>query len=165
MWACATNTHLPGTAVQHELSRAVSSTHIQQDVSRAIELAKVLRLAQGLRLVHTIRAYAITAYLREKKKMCALFKMIYMCNRQISPSCVEVGNAALEILFSQEQSATCVRYGQASALLLTLVFIVDHQLGAVEKNNHSTCLHIRTKFVYRSVFLIVLIFSFFLRLR
>lgn len=80
---------------------------------------------------------------------------LFICatkSRQISPSCVEVGNAALEVLFSQEQGATCVRYGEASSLLLTLVFIIDHQLGAVEKNNHSTCLHIRTKFVYRSVF-------------
>lgn len=51
MWACATNTHLLGTAVQHESSRAVSSTHIKQDVSRPLELAKVLGFVQVFRPV------------------------------------------------------------------------------------------------------------------
>lgn len=145
MWACATNTHLPGTAVQHELSRAVSATHIQQDVSGRLELAKVLGFVQVLRpVVDIIRADAITAYLGEKKEMSAKVFIWATKSRQISPSCVEVGNAALEIVFSQVQGAACARYGQASTLLPSLVFIVDHQLGAVEKNNHSAGLHIRT---------------------
>lgn len=93
--------------------------------------------------------------------MCAKLFICATKSRQISPSCVEVGNAALEILLSQVQGATCVRYGRGSTLLLTFVFIIDHQLGAVEKNNHSTCLHIRTKFVYRSVFHIVSCFHSF----
>lgn len=57
VWPCATNTHLLGTAVQHELSRAVSTTHIQQDVSRPLELAKVLGFVQVIRpVVDIIRA-------------------------------------------------------------------------------------------------------------
>lgn len=41
-----TNTHLSGSAIQHELGRALGSAHIQQDVSGRLERAEVLRFEQ-----------------------------------------------------------------------------------------------------------------------
>lgn len=61
---------------------------------------------------------------------------------QISPSCVEVGDAALEAVFSQEQSAACVGYGAAAAVRLTMVFIIDNHLNPVWKHTYITCLSI-----------------------
>lgn len=60
-----------------------------------------------------------------------------MQSEEILPSCVEVGNAAFELLLSQEQRATCVRYGSAATLLLTIVFIINKQRGPVWKNHHG----------------------------
>lgn len=59
-----------------------------------------------------------------------------MQSQEILPSCVEVRYAAFELLLSQEQGATCVRYGSAATLLLTLVFIINKQLSPVWKNRY-----------------------------
>lgn len=47
-WACKTNTHLLRDAVQHQLSRTVCSTNVQQDISRSLEVGEVLSLVQIL---------------------------------------------------------------------------------------------------------------------
>lgn len=52
-------------------------------------------------------------------------------SKKTLPSRVEVGNAAFEIVFSQNHGATGVRYGAAAALYLTRVFIVNEQIHPV----------------------------------
>lgn len=69
-----------------------------------------------------------------------------MQSEEILPSCVEVGNAAFELLLSQEQGATCVRYGSAATLLLTVVFIINKQRGPVWKNHHGGSFFLYTSF-------------------
>lgn len=69
-----------------------------------------------------------------------------MQSEEMLPSCVEVGHAAFELLSSQEHGATCVKYGIAATLLLTLVFIVNKQLSPVWKNHHGISLYTSLRF-------------------
>lgn len=55
------------------------------------------------------------------------------------PPGVEAGHAALELVPSQKQEATGVRYGR-SALLLTFIFVIDEQLSPVWKIPHCVSL-------------------------
>lgn len=47
------------------------------------------------------------------------------------PSCVEVGQAAFELVLSQNHRASSAGYGNAGILLLARIFIIDKQLNTV----------------------------------
>lgn len=52
------------------------------------------------------------------------------------PSCVEVGHAAFESIFSKEYKAARVRDGHATSLLLAIIFIVHRKPNAITKETH-----------------------------
>lgn len=125
-------TNLFSTAVTHELSGAVCSTHIQQHVSRGLEGAEVLRLVQTARPVRQKKDEHVFAACEAP----GIFQKISSGQGgEDLPPCVEVRHAAFELVPSQKHEAAGVRYG-CSTLLLTLIFIIDEQLSPVWKISH-----------------------------
>lgn len=131
------------------LSAAHTSSRTSPDVRNLLKssaLYRLLGLWDKLLLLRIPRAQ-IAAHLAVE---CYLKQFVRALKfEQISPSCVEVGNAALESVVSQEHaSAACVGYGGAAALDLTLVFIINNHLNPVWKNTCITCLSFGPTFVF-----------------
>lgn len=130
------------------LSAAHTSSRTSPDVWNLLKssaLYRLLGLWDKLLLLRIPRAQiaahlGVECYLKQ-------FLRALKCE-QISPSCVEVGNAALESVVSQQHSAACVGYGGAAALHLTFVFIINNHLNPVWKNTCITCLSFGPTFVF-----------------